>query len=128
MRRSARRGCLTPMPLYDACCATCGAIEEVYRKMDNRHDLGPCKCGGDRYIAFRPPQPMRDIEGYVSPIDGKWIGSRSQHREHMKRHGVIELGNEKPKPIERSIPRESIRAEIKNQVERMKSDGTWRER
>lgn len=118
------------MPLYDACCSKCGDTEEVYRKMDERHNLGACKCGGERYIAYNPPTPMRDIEGYVSPIDGKWVGSRSQHREHMKRHGVIELGNEKPqlKPFAPSIPRESIRAELKNQVERMKSDGTWRER
>lgn len=118
------------MPLYDACCSLCGEIEEVYRKMDDRHDLGPCECGGGRYIAFRPPQTMRDIEGYVSPIDGKWVGSRSQHREHMKRHGVIELGNEKPKlkPFEATIPRESLRREMRNNLERMKSDGTWRER
>jgi len=118
------------MPLYDACCSLCGSVEEVFRKMDDRHNLGLCECGGVRYQAFTPPRAMSDIEGYVSPIDGKWVGSRSEHRDHMKRHGVIELGNEKPKlgKFQTHIPRESIRAEIKNTVERMKSDGSWRER
>jgi hypothetical protein len=43
---------------------------------------------------------------------------------------VIELGNEKPdlsKRLEPTIPRESLRAEMKNNLERMKSDGSWRE-
>lgn len=43
-----------------------------------------------------------DIEPYRSPIDGKIIGSRSRHREHMRQHGVIEAGTEplldRPKP------------------------------
>jgi hypothetical protein len=76
-----------------------------------------------------PVQVIPDIDGYVSPIDGKFIGSRSEHRDHMKRHGVIELGNDKPKlgGFRPSIPREQIRAEIKDTVERMKAHGTWRE-
>ena len=39
---------------------------------------------------------MKDIGEYTSTLDGARITSRSQHREHMRQHGVIELGNEKP--------------------------------
>ena len=44
-----------------------------------------------------------DIEGYVSQVDGSWITSRSHHRNHLKQHRMIELGNDVPtqhKPIE----------------------------
>lgn len=37
-----------------------------------------------------------DIGGYISQIDGSWIESRSKHRDHLKRHGMVELGNDVP--------------------------------
>lgn len=40
---------------------------------------------------------MPDIAPYVSTIDGSVITSRSRHREHLRAHGCIEVGNEKPK-------------------------------
>lgn len=116
------------MPLYDARCE-CGAVKEILRTYAERDVPEPCECGQQMKRVWLPSRVMRDIEGYVSPIDGKWVGSRSEHREHMKKHGVIELGNEKPKlgAFKPSVPREAIREEIKNNVERMKSHGTWRE-
>lgn len=55
-------------------------------------------------------QPVRmanmvqsDIEGYISQVDGSWISSRSQHRNHLKQHKMIELGNDpitQHKPVE----------------------------
>ena len=35
-----------------------------------------------------------DIKPYRSMIDGSLITSRSQHREHLKAHGCVEIGNE----------------------------------
>lgn len=35
-----------------------------------------------------------DIEPYQSMVTGEMITSRSQHREHLKRHGLREVGNE----------------------------------
>lgn len=48
---------------------------------------------------------MPDIQPYQSMIDGTWIKSRSQHREHLRQHGCEEVGNDsslyrKPRPIE----------------------------
>lgn len=37
---------------------------------------------------------MSDIQPYQSMIDGTQITSRSQHREHLKSNGCIEIGNE----------------------------------
>lgn len=42
-------------------------------------------------------QVVSDIGGYKSMADGSWISSRSQHREHLKRHNCFEVGNEMPK-------------------------------
>lgn len=35
-----------------------------------------------------------DIEPYQSQITGEWITSRSQHREHLAKHGYVEVGND----------------------------------
>ena len=37
---------------------------------------------------------MPDIRPYRSMIDGRQIGSRSTHREHLREHNCIEVGNE----------------------------------
>ena len=51
----------------------------------------------------RGPMVMADIKPYKSMIDGRVITSRSKHREHLRAHGCIEVGNEtkylKPKPL-----------------------------
>ena len=42
------------------------------------------------------PMVQSDIEGYVSQVDGTWIKSKSMHRDHLKQHRMIELGNDVP--------------------------------
>ena len=37
---------------------------------------------------------MKDIEPFISPIDGKAVGSRSSLREHERRHNVRQIGND----------------------------------
>lgn len=44
------------------------------------------------------PMFMRDIEPYTSMITGERVSGRRQHRDHLKAHGCIEVGNEQPKP------------------------------
>jgi hypothetical protein len=48
------------------------------------------------------PQIMRDLEPYRSMIDGSVIDGRKRHRDHLKAHGCIEVGNDtshlKPRP------------------------------
>lgn len=42
------------------------------------------------------PYIATDRVEYRSMIDGSMITGRRQHREHLKRHGCTEVGNEKP--------------------------------
>lgn len=53
-------------------------------------------------------QVMPDIAPYRSMADGSIINSRSRHREHLRAHGCIEVGNDSslfrtPQPL-RSPP------------------------
>ena len=47
---------------------------------------------------------MGDIQPYRSMVTGEMITSRSGHREHLKAHQLVEVGNEtkylQPKPKE----------------------------
>ena len=40
------------------------------------------------------PMIMTDIQPYRSVIDGREISSRSAHRQHLREHGCVEVGNE----------------------------------
>lgn len=46
-----------------------------------------------------------DIQPYKSQIDGSMIDSRTKHRNHLKQHGCIEVGNEKQQPKKREEPK-----------------------
>lgn len=37
---------------------------------------------------------IADIKPYRSTVTGEMITSRSQHREHLARHNLMEIGNE----------------------------------
>jgi hypothetical protein len=40
------------------------------------------------------PMVMPDIAGHISMADGQWVGSRSTHRENLKRNNCVEIGND----------------------------------
>lgn len=40
------------------------------------------------------PMVIADIQPYKSMATGEFIGGRAQHREHLKRHNLVEIGNE----------------------------------
>ena len=67
------------------------------------HELVP-KDEYYRRYDVNAPMVMPDIQPYQSMIDGSIINSRSRHREHLREHGCVEVGNDSsltrpPKPI-----------------------------
>lgn len=44
------------------------------------------------------PMVMPDIQPYRSTLTGEEITSRSRHREHLRAHGCVEVGNERLSP------------------------------
>lgn len=74
----------------------------------------------------RGPQVVRDIEPYVSMIDGSVIDGRKRHRDHLRAHNCREIGND----IEAAMkPREqkSISPSRKESLHRMLADVSDRE-
>jgi len=67
---------------------------------------------------YQPRQPagffvMGDIQPYRSMITGEQITGRRQHREHLRQHGCIEVGNERitpktPTPLSREDRRRDL--------------------
>lgn len=62
-------------------------------------------------------QVMGDIQPYISQIDGSVISSRSQHRDHLRANGCVEVGNEtmsnsKTSWIEQRSQKDALRREI----------------
>lgn len=55
-----------------------------------------------------------DIEPYRNAINGKVIGGRKQHRDFLRAHGVVEVGNEKVEKRYEEAPglKEDIRRSI----------------
>ena len=45
-----------------------------------------------------------DIQPYRSMVDGSIIQSRSRHREHLRQHGMIEVGNDSSVKNPRYVP------------------------
>jgi protein-disulfide isomerase len=61
------------------------------------------------------PRVMSDIGGYVSQVTGEYIDSRSKHRNHLKQHGMVELGNDLPKQ------QKSVEIDRKSQEQRKRT-------
>ena len=61
---------------------------------------------------------LPDIQPYQSMADGSMITGRRQHREHLREHNCIEIGNESmenkaPAPV-KDTRKEVLRAQLAN--------------
>ena len=44
------------------------------------------------------PMVMPDIKPYQSVVTGEEVGGRRQHREHLRAHDLVEVGNDPIRP------------------------------
>lgn len=77
----------------------------------------------DDFVPEPRLQIIGDIKPYISMIDGSEITSRSRHREHLRTHGCIEVGNDSSlsrprKPLESPPGLKEKIIQAVNQVER----------
>ena len=93
------------MPVYAMQCPTCGSEQDIYRRIAEMNRELPVCCGISMQRRIVAPMVAGDIQPYQSMVTGEMIGSRSQHRAHLKQHGVVEVGNEKlPTPKKMAPP------------------------
>jgi hypothetical protein len=91
------------MPIYSIKCAKCNYSDTIFRKVSEYNDL-PDHCGDKMQRVICAPYIAPDIQPYKSMITGEMITSRSKHKEHLKDHGMVEVGNEYQEPKKREIP------------------------
>lgn len=81
-----------------------------------------CGHGNGRQVSYSEypgVQIVPDIDPYRSMLDGSMIDGRAQHRQHLKRHDAVEIGNDsilhRPPTIPDTAPqqrRELLRAQF----------------
>lgn len=62
---------------------------------------------------------MGDIQPYKSMVTGEMIEGRRQHREHLKEHRLIEVGNEKQEFRRPEMDRNRLRQDVVHAVKRV---------
>jgi len=73
-------------------------------------------------VDVNAPMVQADIAGYKSMVTGEWIGSRSTHRQHLKEHRLVEIGNEIKAHTTKQAPkvdREQIRRDIHTSMQKL---------
>lgn len=73
------------MPIYEARCNRCNAVHEYYQTAANCHDTPECCGEKTEKVILTAPYGQVDIPAYVSPVSGKWINSRRERTEDLKR-------------------------------------------
>lgn len=103
------------MPLYVVKCHQCESQQEIFRNLANYDDLPDC-CGIKVERMICPAMVIADIQPYRSMATGEMITSRSHHKNHLKDHGLVEVGNEtankKTSWIEQKSQKDMLRKEI----------------
>ena len=73
------------MPVYESRCNECGVIHEYYQTAAKCRETPFC-CGVQtEKVILTAPYGQVDIPAYVSPVSGKWINSRRERTEDLKR-------------------------------------------
>lgn len=70
------------------------------------------------------PYVIPDIQPYRSMQTGEIIGSRSQHRAHLKQHGLVEVGNEKW-PKRKPVPMPDLVPDLKRAIHEVRRKQGW---
>jgi hypothetical protein len=109
------------MPIYVVKCPKCESQQEIFRSLANFDDLPDC-CGIKVERQICAPMVIADIQPYRSMATGEMITSRSQHRDHLKATGCVEVGNETMKPksqswLEQKTQKETLRKEIAARID-----------
>lgn len=84
----------------------------------NGEILSKDEAGPHPLEAKRSINVVSDLEPFVSIVDGSIIGSRTDRREHNRRNGVIDVGND-PAVLRRPAPYEprGVGEEIKRALD-----------
>lgn len=105
--------------IYDYRCPACKAEQTIVCSVKEHVNHIPCECGEEMRQIIYPPHVITDIEPYRSVVTGERIRGRAHHRQHLRDHNLIEVGNERieRRPVE--LP--PVGPDIKRAMEELKS-------
>lgn len=63
---------------------------------------------------------VADIEPYRSTVTGERIRGRSHHKQHLRQHGLVEIGNE-PIRQRKPVSMDPLAPDIKRAIEEVRS-------
>lgn len=106
------------MPLYEYVCR-CGRAEEIVRSVKDHTPTIPCECGQDMRQRITAPHVIPDIEPYRSMMTGERIKGRAHHKQHLREHNLIEIGNERVERKRKPMP--PVVPDIKRAIEELRS-------
>lgn len=107
------------MPIYVYRCTSCDDVQEIVRHVSAHTKTVDCHCGGMAKQVITPLHVVPDIDPYKSMVTGERIKGRSHHREHIRQHGLVEVGNEKVERKVKEMP--SVVPDIKRAIEELNS-------
>lgn len=73
--------------IYESVCMTCGAYHEYVRPSSECYETPECCGKKTEKRILTSPFGQVDIPSYQSPATGKWITSRAERKEDLKRSG-----------------------------------------
>jgi hypothetical protein len=81
-----------------------------------------CSCGKRARQVITATHIHPDISPYRSAVTGEMIGGRAGHREHLRRHNLVEIGNEPIRKRKRD-PLPALGPDIKRAIDQIKAHG-----
>jgi len=111
------------MPIYALKCDECGSEQDIYRSIARIDEDLPVCCEKTMHRVLTAPFVQTDIQPYKSMVDGSMITSKSQHRAHLKQHGMVEIGNEVNAHMKKEVPKvdkEGIRRAISDSIDKLR--------
>lgn len=108
------------MPLYDIRCSESGKIFERVIPLAKFEEPIFCTCGAPAIRIISTPMFSVDNTGYDCPVTGKWIGSKREHEENLKRQGcrVLEAGEKEANVRRRESEDAALDRAVDQTVER----------
>lgn len=108
------------MPLYDIRCEETGKVFERHVKLSHFEEPVICACGSPGKRVISAPMFTVDRTGYDCPVTGKWVGSKQEHLENLKRTDsrVFEPGEKEAATARRAAEEAEFDRKIEDTVER----------
>lgn len=73
------------MPQYEARCNVCGTIHDYIKPASQYLNTPECCGQKTEKVILTAPYGVVDIPAYQSPVTGRWINSRRERNEDLKR-------------------------------------------